>query len=140
MSSAGLRQRLPPWLFRPNISRALSLTSSSVMFSAIFFLSIGSFVFLQASVYGGSADAHHGCYLAHCHGSGFVQSPHLLDLLLVEAYGRLPVLPLALAASSPARVRSRIRSRSNWANDPKMLNMSVPPGVLVSIDSVSERN
>ena len=54
--------------------------------------------------------------------------------------GRPPVLPLALAASSPARVRSRIRSRSNWANDPKILNMSVPPGVLVSIDSVSERN
>ena len=54
--------------------------------------------------------------------------------------GRPPVLPLALAASSPARVRSRIRSRSNWANDPKMLNMRVQPGVLVSIASVSERN
>lgn len=54
--------------------------------------------------------------------------------------GRPPVLPLALAASSPARVRSRIRSRSNWAKDPKMLNMRVPPGVLVSIASVSERN
>lgn len=30
---------------------------------------------------------HHGCYLVHCHGSGFVQSPCLLDLLPVEAYG-----------------------------------------------------
>lgn len=29
--------------------------------------------------------------------------------------GRPPVLPLARAASSPARVLSRIRSRSNWA-------------------------
>lgn len=54
--------------------------------------------------------------------------------------GRPPVLPLALAASSPARVRSRIRSRSNWAKDPKMLNMRVPSGVLVSIASVSDRN
>lgn len=54
--------------------------------------------------------------------------------------GRPPFRPRARAAASPARVRSRIRSRSNCARLPKMLNTSVPPGVLVSIDSVSERN
>src|SRR3546814_8587214 len=46
---------------------------------------------------------------------------------------------LSRAARRPAWVRSRIRSRSNWASEPKMLNTSIPPDVVVSICSVSER-
>jgi hypothetical protein len=37
-------------------------------------------------------------------------------------------------------VRSRIRSRSNSANDPKMWNTNRPPGVVVSIASCNDRN
>ena len=48
-----------------------------------------------------------------------------------------PALPAPpLAASSPARVRSRIRFRSNSASAPKMWKTSVPPGEVVSIASV----
>src|SRR5262245_50522907 len=34
--------------------------------------------------------------------------------------------PRFLAAARPARVRSRIRSRSNWAMKPRMLSTSLP--------------
>jgi hypothetical protein len=54
--------------------------------------------------------------------------------------GRLPPgIPRSRAAFNPALVRSRIRSRSNWASEPKILNTSIPPDVVVSIYSVTER-
>ncbi len=53
----------------------------------------------------------------------------------VHTVGRPPVLPLALAAASPAMVRSRISSRSNWASAPNTWNVSRPVGVEVSICS-----
>ena len=46
---------------------------------------------------------------------------------------RPPVLPRALAAASPARVRSWIRRLSNWASEEKMLNTSSPDAVVVSM-------
>jgi len=49
---------------------------------------------------------------------------------------RLNSTPYALAASSPALVRSRMMSRSNSANAPKIWKMSLPPEVVVSICSV----
>jgi hypothetical protein len=51
------------------------------------------------------------------------------------AFGRPPFLPRARAASRPDFVRSRIRFRSNSASAPKMWNTSLPPGVVVLIDS-----
>ena len=54
--------------------------------------------------------------------------------------GRPPTLPRARAAANPARVRSRIRSRSNAARDARTPNSSRPAGVVVSIASVSDAN
>ena len=55
--------------------------------------------------------------------------------------GLRPLLrPRTVAAARPARVRSWIRSRSNWPSAPKIWKMSRPPGVVVSMASVSERN
>lgn len=47
--------------------------------------------------------------------------------------GRPPFLPLALAATSPALVRSRIISLSNSANEAKILNVNLPVAVVVSM-------
>ncbi len=47
-------------------------------------------------------------------------------------FGRPPFLPLALALSNPSFVRWTIRSRSNWLNAWKTVNMSFPCGVCVS--------
>ena len=44
------------------------------------------------------------------------------------------------AAASPATVRSRMISRSNWARAAKTWKTSLPPGVVVSIDSRRLRN
>lgn len=52
---------------------------------------------------------------------------------------RPPRRPRAAASSRPARVRSRMRSRSNCPRAPKMRKMSRPPGAMVSIASVRER-
>lgn len=52
---------------------------------------------------------------------------------LQQASGR------GLAASSPAKVRSRITSRSRSARAPNMCKTSLLPGVVVSSDSRSER-
>ena len=61
--------------------------------------------------------------------------------LLGVYYGfRPPFRPRAAAAVKPARVRSRIRSRSNCPSAPKRWKTSRPPGVVVSIASVIERN
>ena len=57
-------------------------------------------------------------------------------VLRVFAFGLPPSRPLALAAWSPALVRSRIRSRSNSAREAKILKMSLPLLVVVSILSV----
>jgi hypothetical protein len=46
-----------------------------------------------------------------------------------------PFRPLALAASSPAIVLSRIRFLSNSATAPNTWNRSFPPGVVVSMFS-----
>jgi len=54
--------------------------------------------------------------------------------------GRPPLRPRALAAFSPASVRSRIRLRSNSASAPKTWNTSCPEGERVSICSFSEAN
>jgi hypothetical protein len=54
--------------------------------------------------------------------------------------GRPPFRPLARAASSPAAVRSRMTERSNSASAAKTWNTSLPPEVVVSIASVSERS
>ena len=43
------------------------------------------------------------------------------------------------SATNPARVRSRIKSRSNWASAPNTWKMRRPPGVVVSIASVKDR-
>src|SRR6266508_6539942 len=53
--------------------------------------------------------------------------------------GRPPVRPRARAAASPALVRPRTRSRSNSASAAKMWNTSLPPEVVVSTCSCSER-
>ena len=53
---------------------------------------------------------------------------------------RPPFRPRAAAAARPARVRSWMRSRSNCPSAPKRWNTSLPPGVVVSIASVRERN
>ena len=55
--------------------------------------------------------------------------------LAESAFGRPPALPLLLAAVSPARVRSRIISRSNSARAPKIWKTSFPPDVVVSMSS-----
>ena len=52
----------------------------------------------------------------------------------VSAFGRPPCRPRALAAFSPACVRSRMISRSNSASAPKMWKISFPPDVVVSIE------
>jgi len=52
---------------------------------------------------------------------------------------RPPLRPRLAAAAIPALVRSRIRSRSNWPRAPKTWKISRPPGVVVSIASVSDR-
>ena len=52
---------------------------------------------------------------------------------------RPPFRPRAAAAARPARVRSRIRSRSNCPSAPNRWNTSRPPGVVLSIASVIER-
>lgn len=44
-----------------------------------------------------------------------------------------PFLPLALAEVKPARVRSRMSSRSNSAKAANIPNISLPEAVLVSI-------
>jgi len=44
------------------------------------------------------------------------------------------------AAANPARVRSRMRSRSNCPSAPNRWKTRRPPGVVVSIASVRERN
>src|SRR5262249_25242479 len=54
-------------------------------------------------------------------------------LLIVEMAGRPPFLPRARAAARPARVRSRMISRSNSARAPKTWKMSFPPLVVVSM-------
>ena len=55
--------------------------------------------------------------------------------------GFLPLLrPLALAASRPAIVISRITSRSNSTMDANALKTSFPPGVVASRDSLSDLN
>ena len=51
-----------------------------------------------------------------------------------------PFLPLALAATNPALVLSRIICRSNSAIAPKMLKTNLPPLVVVSIASVRLTN
>jgi hypothetical protein len=51
---------------------------------------------------------------------------------------RPPCRPRAAAAARPGLVRSRMRSRSNVASAPKTLKINRPPGVVVSIFSVSE--
>ena len=50
-------------------------------------------------------------------------------------FGRPPCRPLARAAARPARVRSRMSSRSNSARAPNIWKMSLPPDVVVSICS-----
>jgi hypothetical protein len=57
-----------------------------------------------------------------------------------NAFGLPPFRPLALAASRPAIVRSRMMLRSNSAKAPKMWKISRPPAVVVSIASVRDRN
>ena len=47
-----------------------------------------------------------------------------------------PVLPLTLAASNPAIVLSRITSLSNSAMEAKTWKISLPPGVVLSSDSL----
>jgi len=54
--------------------------------------------------------------------------------------GRPPTRPRARAAVSPATVRSRMISRSNWASAPNRWNTSRPPAVVVSMFSRSDRN
>ena len=46
---------------------------------------------------------------------------------------------LWIGALNPALVRSRIKSRSNWPSAPNTWKMSRPPGVVVSMLSVSDR-
>ncbi len=46
---------------------------------------------------------------------------------------------LWIGALNPALVRSRIKSRSNWLSAPNTWKMSRPPGVVVSMLSVSDR-
>ena len=58
--------------------------------------------------------------------------------LVVSLLGLPPTRPLARAAARPALVRSRMRSRSNSASAPIRWKMSFPPGVVVSMLSVSE--
>src|SRR4051812_3262779 len=53
--------------------------------------------------------------------------------------GRPPDFPLALAATSPATVRSLMRLRSNSASAPKMWKTSCPVAEEVSIFSVMLR-
>ena len=69
-----------------------------------------------------------------------INSRARLSLSFVITGLRPPTLPRAAAAAKPARVRSRIRSRSNWPSAPKTWITNRPPGVVVSIASVSERN
>ena len=52
---------------------------------------------------------------------------------------RPPTRPSALAAASPADVRSRIMARSNSAKAPTICIIIRPAGVVVSMCSVSER-
>jgi hypothetical protein len=56
-----------------------------------------------------------------------------------SAGGWPPTLPRLRAASSPSRVRSEIRSRSNCAMEAKTWNVRRPAGVVVSMSSASER-
>jgi hypothetical protein len=67
------------------------------------------------------------------------------DLAIARSFpcnfaGRPPTLPRALAAVNPACVRSRIKLRSNSANDPKMLKINRPLAELVSMLSEREAN
>jgi hypothetical protein len=54
----------------------------------------------------------------------------------VNAVGLPPIRPFFLATSRPALTLSFIKSRSNSASDPKILNINLPVLVVVSIDSV----
>ena len=53
---------------------------------------------------------------------------------------RPPFWPRAVAAASPARVRSWIRSRSNCAQGAEQMKDQAAAGVVVSIASVIEWN
>jgi hypothetical protein len=59
-------------------------------------------------------------------------------LAAVILNGAPPARPRALAEAKPARVRSVIKSRSNSASAAKMPKISLPAGVVVSIDAPGE--
>lgn len=53
--------------------------------------------------------------------------------MVFSIFLRPPFLPLALAASRPALVRSWISLRSNWASEENILNINSPEAVVVSM-------
>ena len=75
-------------------------------------------------------------------GSGLSIAADIFDnvSLLCGCQLRPPIRPSALASASPALVRSRIIARSNSAKLPTICMIMQPPGVVVSMASVSDRN
>lgn len=69
-----------------------------------------------------------------CDTGYFCESYSVMACSMVSllTFGWPPFLPRALAAFSPARVRSTISSLSNWLTPLKMVKRSLPWGVVVS--------
>ena len=69
-----------------------------------------------------------------CDTGYFCESYSVMACSMVSllTFGWPPFLPRALAAFSPARVRSTISSLSNWLTPLKMVKRSLPCGVVVS--------
>ena len=82
---------------------------------------------------------HHGCYLVHCHGSGFVQSPCSLICFLSRLTGARPFCPLPLRLQGlPGAFSYQVTFELGQAAED--VEDESAPGVLVSIDSVNEWN
>lgn len=95
---------------------------------------------VQVAVDGRSADPQHFGNLSYGVLLLFVQPTGHRCLLRCQHRLPAPHPSSGTGGAQPACVRSRMRSRSNSAKAQKRWNTSLPPYVVVSMDSWAERN